>query len=348
MGLISNQTVAGETWHMIEGANTLSQSKNTQKKGQAQIAAGNRAVGSEELVLDAVLPTLADGQVKDRINNLGSKGNPRLFSPAYNSSVFDGADEQETGLISIIGNVLALQAKSNSNFWQTLWKQAGESMRIQVGFAPIIREAIENQYLNQSQATKAQANQSETDAWISLGMFALTAGTAKVMECQETAEDIGPKDKAIETQKETDPLKSTETQLDRDAETVMNDTNTNKPSIKRDAPHCAAKSKPALKKALSLLKRGLEVAQLTDMISKFSTGLNDSKYQQTQSDCQLQEGKQAAASQEGQMYSQFYGQDFSRMEELRQGSSQNIDTAMNILQQAANTITQTSTSMFRG
>ena len=344
---ISNQTIASETWQMIEEANTaLSQSQNTQKKGQAQIAAGNRVGSNDVAVLDSILSAIESGKSTTAKDANSSSGKPQLPNPGYNSSIFDGAGEQETGLISIIGAVLALQAKSNSNFWQTLWKQAGDSMQIQVAFAPIIGNAIKDQYLAQSTATSAQASQSEVDAFISLGMFALTAVTAGAMESCDALEDTGPTDDAAEFSNETDNAPTQTTQLQEDAESVTNETNEARTTSEWD--NFKAGATPVLKKLMSFMGRGLQVAQLTSMLSQFGTGLNGSKYLQIQADNQKLEGEHAAASQEGQMDSQFYSQDFSRMEELRQGSSQNIDNAMNILQQAANTITQTSTSMFRG
>lgn len=347
---ISNQTIASETWQLIEGANTaLSQSQNTQKKGQAQIASGNRIAGNEVEVLDSILSFIESGKQAPAhaANQLGSPSKPQLPYPGYNSSIFDGTGEQETGLISIIGAVLALQAKSNSNFWQTLWKQAGDSMQIQVAFAPIVGSAIKNQYLAQSNATSAQASQSKWDAVISLGMFVLTMGTAGAMEGADPLEDAGPKEDPVEYEK-TANTTANDTVLEDDAANVTNNSEQNQSRIEREWGNFKAKSTPVMRKAASWLGRGLQVAQLTGMISQFGTGLNGSKWLQIQSEQQKEEGLHAAASQEGQMYSQFYSQDFSRMEELRQGSSQNIDNAMNILQQAANTITQTTTSMFRG
>ncbi len=347
---ISNQTIASETWQMIEEANTaLSQSKNTQKKGQAQIAVSNRAVGSEVAVLDSILSAIEGGKQATAANNLGSAGKPQLPYPGYNSSIFDGAGEQETGLISIIGAVLALQAKSNSNFWQTLWKQAGDSMQIQVDFAPIVGDAIKGQYLQQSKATMAQADQAFNDAFISLGMFALTAVTAGAMEYSDALEDVGPTDDGTEFEmEEISQPKQEPTELDNDAAEVTNNSETNQSRLEKELGNFKGKAMPALKAAVSFMQRGLLVSQLTGMISQFGTGMNGSQYMKIQAAAQKLEGEKAAASQEGQMYSQFYSQDFSRMEELRQGSSQNIDNAMNILQQAANTITQTTTSMFRG
>ena len=347
----TNQMITGEIWHMIEKTNTArEQSQNTQKKGQAQIAATNRSTAGELLVLDSVLSALADGEASGATATRQSdtSAKPQLPFPGYNSSIFDGTGKQETGLITIIGNVLAMQARSNSNFWQTLWTQASDSMQIQVDFAPIVGQAIENQYQQQSNATQQQASQAFTDAFISLGMFAATAVTAGAMEYSDSLEETGITQKPNEFARETDVRPQTNNELSDEAGTTINDDETNGGRISRDLDHYGAIAKSGLKKAASWLGRGLQVAQLTGMLSQFGTGLNDSKYQSNQAEAEKAEGLAAAKSQEGQMESQFYSQDFSRMEELRQGSSQNIDNAMNILQQAANTITQTTTSMFRG
>ncbi|MFC2049477.1 hypothetical protein ACFLR2_02240 [Chlamydiota bacterium] len=356
-GTIANQTTASETWQMIEEVNaSLAQDKTTQKQGQAQIATGNREAGLAAAIKDVVLPASPDGKLTGTANNPGSAGKPQLSYPSYDSSVFDGADQQQTGLIAIIGEVLALQAKTNSNFWSTLWKQASQSMEMQVKFAPIVGDAIRSQYNAQSQATLAQSNQSYTDAFISFGMFAAAMGTAAFQEFTDPAEEI-PNDPATEN---TDETANAETDADANSpqateettqqtDKVLNDEQeVNTSRLRKAWNKISSKLSLGQKRLTGFLGKGMQATQAFGMLSSASTSMNDSKYQNQQAAFQSLEGQAAATSQEAQMYSQFYGQDFTRMEDLRQGSSQNLDYAMNMLQQAANSITQTVTSMFRG
>lgn len=362
-GTIANQTIANQTWQMIEEVNeSLSQTETAQKQGQAQIAQGNRSVGQAVVIKDVILPAAPDGKqtAATAAKNPGSPGKAQLPYPGYNSKVFGGTGEQEQGLIAIMGAVLALQAKTNSNFWSTLWQQASQSMEMQVEFAPIVGAAIQSQYNAQSAATSAQATQSETDAFISFGMFGTSMLMAGYMEYSEPGENTTPTDESPANENETDEpggtnpespesLSGEAEQVDSNADKVITDEDESfRSRASKTFNWAKGKLQAGQKTVTSFLGKGLQTTQMFSMLSQASTGMNDAKYQSRQAAQQGLEGQAAATSQEAQMYSQFYGQDFSRMEDLRQGSGQNLDYAMNILLQASNSITQTDTSMFRG
>lgn len=98
----------------------------------------------------------------------------------------------------------------------------------------------------------------------------------------------------------------------------------------------------------SILLKVAQAGQTMQMLAHGSTSIVESQYQSKQAEKQQEEGQAQALNKESEQYAQFYGQSFSRSEDLRQGGQQNIDYAMNILKSAVDTITQTVTSMFRG
>ncbi len=361
---VDSQSIASQTWRLIEETNaSLAQSAQSQQKGQGAISAGNRVVNLQHLEKDIILPS--DGQSRQdaliAAKDPAAASKPPLPYPGFNSKAFQGTgDDHQMGLIAIIGAVLALQAKTNSNFWSTLWQQASQSMQMQVSFAPIVGSAIKSQYQAQSDATLEQSAMQRTDGIINLCMFGGAMVMGAVAEFQDPAEVTNPEDPAAEFEEEENAPSAAEDaaeenpvteeqQLDRDTDQVLNDENKANESRGSKAGQFV-KSRMGVGQARlsAYLGRGMQMMQGAQMLSSGSTALNDSTHQAQIAVYQAQEGQCAAVSQEGQIYSQFYGQDFSRNEDLRQGSGQMIDYAMNILQQAANSITQTVTSMFRG
>jgi hypothetical protein len=341
-----------------------------QKKGEAHIAESNRATGLLALMEDVVVsakrePGQAWATTTSSTTNIADN-QLQLPSPCETTEVFgDKTDEDNMGLIAILGKVLALQAKSNANFWSSLWTQASQSMTMQVQFAPIVGSAIEQQYQAQSAGTTAQASQAQNDAWINFAMFGGAIITAGILpEPEPEAENA---DRATEFQTENpseNTLESDATGTDAtgastgaDTQSVVTDEqNADDLLNNQDARRRASATKESalgkgaeiFKKFATFLGKSLQAIQLWGMLSQGATQLNASNFQTIVAQKQLAEGANAATSQLAQMYSQFFNQDFSRMEDLRQGAGQNLEYAMNILQQAANSITQTVTSMFRG
>lgn len=349
-----SNSVANQTWNMINTVNSsVRHSQTTQKQGEALIAEENRVIDIQQLDKDVIVPAdLHAGQAQYK-QSVGASNKPQLPYPENEWNAFQDGDDDQPGLISIIGTVLALQAKTNSNFWSTMWKQASMSMMTQVKFAPIIAEAIIDQYDAQSNATDAQASQAMFSGITNLGAFVMTLGLAyNIPDAVDTP--TNPEGPPVEAQTEgpapDESAPGTEdAALEEQADGITNKTD----------PTGSQRLDATKDEAGAVMKRGgtwmgkytqkfLQVVQGTAMMSQASTGFSDSHYQGVQAAQQKIEGQAAAVSKESEQYAQFFGQDFSRDEDLRQGSGQNIDYAMNILQQAANTITQTVTSMFRG
>jgi hypothetical protein len=352
---ITNQT----TWMLIDEVNySNGRAQVSQKQGEARVAEENSSTVTVESLQkfekDVLVPSNADkgNGILDAESSGGAPSKAPLPSPKQNWSAFQGSGAGEPGLISIIGTVLALQSKTNSNFWSTLWQQASKSMMMEVQFAPIIGNAIRAQYDAEAAATKSQADQAAQEGIISMVMFGTAVLMAGYMEWNDEASP-GNKGEDVESEVETKAKMNGATQTEQtDLETnklINNQDESNLDRLKRYWNNFQSKFSKGQARFTSLLGKGI---QTTTMMSMASDGITKyfvtSKHQAEQAMYQAQQGGCQALSQEAQQYSQFYGQDFSREEDLRQGTSQNIDYAMNILKSAADSITQTVTSMFRG
>lgn len=345
---------------------SLQRAHRAQKEDGAHIAQTNRLTDLRVFERDVVLPAAPHGGQPSKASPAPDQG-PKLPAPSTEWDAFQGGDGQQEGLISIIGAVLALQAKTNSNFWSTQWKQASASMMMEVNFAPIVGAAITAQYNAQSENTQTQADQASTTGAVNIAMFSISMVMAGIQEYKDPSEQL-PTDKPktfevepeqaepeegsgtgdLENAGEDTELKKMNAEIDDTKKVIDDETD----AFKADAKRTFAKGQQMMKRGMtyltSYLGRAGQAAQMMSMLSQGVTGLTDAKYLSTQALKIAAEGQAATLSKEAEMYSRFYGEDFSREEDLRQGASQNIDNAMNILQQAANTITATVKSMFGG
>jgi hypothetical protein len=315
----------------------------------------NRVVNLQQFEKDVLdSPDLSTLEGKVTANAESKFDKPLLDFSEQDWQGFEGGNEggnkgKQMGLISIIGAVLCLQAKMNSNFWSTAWKQASESMMMQVKFAPVIGDAIKGSYDAQSQATRAQADQSLWEGVINIGMFVATMGVASYMELKEPTETI-PKDPAKVLQEAGEPLGNAAA---NDAENLeleqlgqQQQDGLGKAGKIADA--VKNKGNEGQKRFTSLMAQAAQQAQVFSFAEKGASALNANKYQTLQADAQGREGQLQALSNMAEQYAQFYGQDFSRTEDLRQGAGQEIGNILRMLNDAANMITQTTNSMFRG
>jgi hypothetical protein len=365
---MGNISIADQTWNMIEEVNaSLQQSKQIEKRGETLVAQQNSSTGASLVTalqrLDKDVILSSEGQGKNvAMPDEQNTNKPILPQPPMTWKALQDADTRDPGLISIIGAVLCLQAKSNSNFWSNLWKQASASMLMEVKFAPIIGEAIVSAYQSQSLATKAQSDQARADGILNLSMFGISMVSGLLMELREPSiespndptkgfkNETNEKELPKTTPSSLSTLEREETELDSQTDKIINDTEKSyKNRAMKTLSHHSGKLDKVKNFLSGWLTQGSKTAQTFGMLSQGIQGFFiDSKYTADQAAFQAQEGQAQAVSKEAEQYAQYYGQDFSRSEDLRQGSSQNIDYAMNILQQAANSITQTVTSMFRG
>jgi hypothetical protein len=342
---------------------SLRQTRGSQKQGSAYVAKENSSLQTitdlQKIEKDVILvanPGERQANVRAGVTS-SAAGKPQLPPPGLNWNALQGVGAPEQGLIAIIGSVLCLQAKTNSNFWSTLWKQASQSMMMEVKFAPIIGDAINAAYQAQAAATQSQAEQSRTDGIISLCMFGGSMVMAAYMEGTDEENPLNQDDESIADVNKTAQANNAPA---NNLETAQNNVNNeatqadNKASEawEQRAKRYWNKFKQGMsrgqKRVTSYLGNAMKMTMMFSMLNDGVTKLNDAKYQAQQASYQSQEGGCQALSKESEQYAQFYGQDFSREEDLRQGNQQNIDYAMNILKSAADSITQTITAMFRG
>lgn len=353
-------SVISQSWAMIDDTNrAIRREQSRHKEGSERIAEENSSTknvsGLQQLEKDVVLR--ADPNTKQLAVNAtktGGSDKPALPDPEIDWNALQGVGHGP-GLISIIGAVLCLQAKSNSNFWSTLWKQASQSMMMEVKFAPIIGNAIKSQYDAQSAATQSQSDQAKNEGGISLAMFGVGCAMAAYSEFKDPENPLNQDEDSITSKDETMTPKTdaeataTERTNQQTDKLVSENDKSWADRAKRVGKWILDKGKAGQKRFSNLLTKGSQQIMMMQMLSDGTTKFFvTSKYQAQQALYQSQEGGSAAVSKEAEQYSQFYGQDFSRSEDLRQGSQQLLDYGMNILKSTADSITQTSTSMFRG
>lgn len=303
-----------------------------------------------------------------------AENKPTLQAPTTNFTGFsDQAQSGQTmGLIAIIGEVMAMQAKTNSNSWKTFFDQSFQSMMQSVKMAPVIGNAIKNSFDAQANSKLAQASMSETEAIISLSSFALTIGGTAFAEFKEakTAGDeikndgIAAKDETVAATNDTVTRTTSDAENNRSMSADAspggtNMQNTTKEELLKAEEALGNKrtsrlkaimenSKKAQTKLGTFFRNASGIAQTMTMANQGALAINNSQGQTKQAYYSKEEGKAQAFSKQAESYQQFYNQSVSRTDALTQGSQQNVDYAMNILKSAADTITQTTTAMFRG
>lgn len=264
-----------------------------------------------------------------------------------------GGDDQ-TSIIAIIGAVLALQAKSNSNFWSTMWEQATASMNLSIALAPTIANAVKDNWNAQAQATEQEANQATGDGWFAVGATTLSvlmggygAWKAGGEEAAGAADDAG-------LTKTPNDAASSSTLASADAENQLNqavketDTTTTG-QIKRWGLGVKANLGKGTKGLFTALEKTAGYGQAFMASSQGMAQLTIDAPAKTEIAIQQRAaGAADALSKVSEQYSQYYNQNFSREEDLRQGSSQNIDFILNVLKSASDQVTQVSIGMFRG
>lgn len=326
------------------------------------LSQGPQGTDTSKLDKDVLLsPSVSQSESKAPSKTEGLLQSPRLPSPTKG---FGGIpDEKQEGLIALMGEVLALQAKTQSLTWSVLWSQASESMMMQVEFAPIIAQAVQSNWTAQANATSAQATQSHQDMISNFCMFGINMALGALQAGMDTenpfktkgdasiAEDAANGEEAASGAAGAAP-NATQT-ADLEAETEAQDAitqNKQQGATRAQAvkEYLMTNGKNGLKFMNLALGKSLAASQLSGPLGQAFMNLHDSKGKTIQAYWQGVAGQSEALDKEAEAYAQFYGQSFNRTDELRQAAQQSIDYAMNILQTAANTITSTVTSMFRG
>lgn len=346
-----SNTIADQTWEMLnnnEIQSSLATAYKIKKNSDARRAHGK----------DIVLPS----DPRNQKTALTKKSDGKADLP-YPGTKWNGMqDEDDSHLIALIGKVLSEQAKTNSNFWSIVWKQASQSMMLEVKFAPVIGDAIKASYTAQSEATSAEASMSYWDGFINITSFAGAVGLGAFEETMEAFKEGKNTVSEIDDETDEDATKSNgidgEAKKDVEANKTLNDDSNKmldkeakayKQRAKSGGNQAWSKYKKFQKYLSGFLMKANNKAILMQGFSAGTSGLMKSQYQSQISIYQMQQGTEDAIQKQVMQYTQFYGEAFKREEDLRQGAQQQgIDNAMNILKTEVDTITQAVTAMFRG
>ncbi len=254
-----------------------------------------------------------------------------------------------TSIVALLGTVLALQAKCNSNYWSTMWQQATSSMQLSISMAPVIAQNVIANWNHQADMTDQEASMAKQD-----GMFALgSAGVSFAMGCygaftaeEDTAANAG----ATKTTEGSDVAESAASNAKGELnENLDENTKSWTSKVKRGLKAMKNGSGKATKGLFKALEKTAGFGQFSMAASNgMAQYFVDSPAKTQIALSQRAAGAADAASKIGEQYSQYYNQSFSRTEDLRQGAQQNINYAMEVLKSASDSVTQVSISMFRG
>ena len=309
------------------------------KRGQAEIAQAHRVVGKQVLDTDVIVSAACPTQAASP--RLAIEGQPCLPRPAEASKIYQGASENDESLLALMGTILLLQGTKDSNFWSDMWKMATISMHMQVELAPLAGKAIQAQFTAQSTATLTEAERNDTNGkTIGMGAgFALVKGAYSAYKEPKSV----PKAAAVEYKAENTP----DTKPPAAQENLAVETNESWDFGKMW--ECTKSTAELIGKgAYDTVDEATDLAKQATGFTKIMVDLTDAKFHDQQQSFQNIQRMAATTAQSTQVFANFFGQNFSKMEEFRQGCGQNLQSAMNLLQQATNSIAQATTSMFRG
>lgn len=336
----------------LEGfLNEVSGSIRTEESVEIQVQRQNtrealRAKDIKDVVLPAALEEeegYIPGQTTVKLGQTAQKPNlPTGATPSSNSDSELG-DPDNISIIAIIGQVLALQARTNSNFWSIIWQQASTSMDMAVKLAPILATATQNNWNAQATSTMEDAQMSKGDGLGGMisGGIALAMGVAGALKTDDVALNAG----ATKT-----PLANAVQNADQNVSEKIAE---NDSQLSGQASRAAQSAKGLWSKittnAFKALKGAGDFGQysmaLSNAVQQFT---NDAPHKMAMAAAQRQAGSADALTKVTEQYSQYYTQDFNRNEDLRRSAEQNIETATGILRSASDSVTQVVVGMFRG
>ncbi|MFN0064793.1 MAG: hypothetical protein ACKVOH_01000 [Chlamydiales bacterium] len=342
--------------------------KESIKKSTFQQAIRTTAFRQGQLVGDTVLPAVTDGM--QGLFASGKKsdiGKPPMPSPLGSFSNGQSSDDfnKNMSIVAIIAAVLILQAKSNSQVWQTLWKASGEMMDMTLNMAQVSADNTKNQWQAQANATRQQADQAKEDGIVNLCMFGASMvmgafdptpaeepkGPGETLGKDGLAEPKPAEGRGGEEGAGTGSLEGDEAPTRAEADLTRDETQ----SQEGGARQTAKQGKSALrrgteflqKKVMSRLSSGMKYAQGMSMASQAICGLAiDNPKLSAKAGYEQQAGQYQSAAEIAKGFGEYYNQSFSRTEEVRQGANQNLEYAMQVLKSASDAATQASNSLF--
>ncbi len=386
-----------DNWNKVPTAGT--QASHTK---HGRVLSTSKSKRGAKDVLSAAVTTQSGTE-----SEISKKAAPLLPTPAKPYAGVQGTDgdgNDNMSLIAIIGMVLALQAKTSSQYWQNLWKQASESMNMQVNFAPIVAKAIKSSYDAQVSATQNEAKGALGAGISQIVAFGLSIGggafsTYKGLgseqikedaknieelgeEAPAAAEGVGEEEGFLQAGNNEAKANSDANNSETAAVAARSDAQ-EKEELEKVAARKAKGKAPAadevagppdnpldpeekvyssratkLKNALSkvftsknvtaMYENSLRAGQLAGMLGQGSQQIIQAQYQSKAALFRGIQGQAEALKSLSEMLAQYYGQNFSRANELTSGAQQSIDTVMNILNSASQAVTGAVNSMFRG
>lgn len=348
-----SNTIDQQTWQLSESLSlSVLEQQKADRRHSEQVVENKHLARLQKHEKDVVLPVDPQDKKTVRAGKKGFEEKPKLPSPLLAFNGFGDQDDDQEGLISIIGKVLALQAKTNSNFWSIAWKQASESMMMSVKFAPIIADAIKGAAAAQAAGTLQDASQTWFAGVANLAGFGGSIVLGTFMEVKDPEAEFKKPDPDNAFEVEGSKHAAVEAEAEQPSVMQKLDDMVNKTTPGKFCKRTVKAGWKGINKLQKLLtgaaSKSLQASQQISMLVQGSTSLQASSCMTEKARQEALAGQKQAVSKEAEQYAQFYGQSFNRQEDLRSGSSQNIDYAMNIMKSAADSITQTVTSMFRG
>lgn len=290
----------------------------------------------------------------------GSDSLLNLESP--NTGLVNNFGDSDTkSLIAIIGMVLALQAKSNSQYWSNLWQQATTSMNQAVALAPMIYTQVTQSYQEQSNQTQDEANsafaQGMTNS-VTAGLSILIGGMAGASMASDEPKNPASQFKnqlEDDTDESVGASASKNKEIAQDDEEAIQNLNKNtktdsdvKVTDKMSRSMNSGRFMKGLSKVFEALQKAQAGIQIVQSMGGAANNFIDNHYKSDIASIQIKIGQYEGLSKELEQFASYYQSSFQRAEDLRSGSQNNIDTAMQILKSIADTMTQTTQSMFRG
>lgn len=278
---------------------------------------------------------------------------PNLSSPLNFSNQFCGMTSSGTNLISIMAQVLILQALSNSNFWQTTWQQATQQMMSSIELAPTIAAATQANWNEQAHVSELQGQESLVEGIVNtiaftaaMGLGAWSSATDPANEAKNTPDPL----KAT-SEDATQPSTASETSLSpegnpsspMDDATVDESTSPKEQSTWGKMKNAWGKLSAIYGKGGAVLKsitKGLEMGNGLMMFTTGMTGIQKKIYQVKIAGAQQLVGTYQAATEQLQAYAQFYENAFNRINSINQGSAQQISSIADTISQIASAISQ--------
>lgn len=307
---------------------------------------------------------------------------PSLLFPTTSFSGLNADDKGEEGhtisLIALIATVMSLQAKVNSNYWSTLWKQSAASMMASVQLAKPIGDAIRGAGNAQADATQQEAELANKNMMLCIifsGLGTLMGGGLGVTSIAEEAEEevgssylkeavedaaaprnsVVSDEEAFSDEEEGMEMESLAERPQEDlAPNVAERTEDLAPKVnisprwKDQSPVAVSTVSKNVKRVAKVLEKITSTMMGLSMIKAIGENAYSSQYKAIESTDQAEQGQQQAMSKEEESFQQFDNQDCSRSTELGSGMEDSIRKGLQTILDAASGLTQAVCAMFRG